>query len=274
MNTPTINGLEYNVLGHGFIKVIDHMGDDYAIVDAARLSYQKGTTKLRTDTGLINYLLRKGHWTPFQMCELKIQVKLPIFVMRQWIRHTGDINEYSLRYSEPHDHVYLPELKRLCKQSKTNKQGSGEPLTPEAAEFVQGAMAGVSDHCLNIYKHLTKELGLARELARNILPLCTYTEMVWKTNLRNFLIFVKQRADSHAQWEIQQYANIIYDIIKQWCPVTAQAFQDYHIDAITLTAHDIKALKAGNQGDIKGIFPTDREYREFVEKCSLINLPI
>lgn len=232
------------VLDHGFVRVIDYMGDDAAIVQAARVSYGAGTKTVNEDAGLIDYLMRNRHTSPFEMCELKLHVKLPIFVARQWVRHrTANMNEYSLRYSEAKDETYLPLADRLAKQGRANKQGSGEPLTPPEATGVQALIEETSKEAHDTYRQLLDVYGLARETARMVLPLNTYTEFYWKLDLHNLLHFTNLRMDKHAQSEIVAYAEVIWRIINEWVPLTAAAFRNHVLEAIHLSASEAAALR-------------------------------
>lgn len=246
-NRPTSKKLEeilgktFYVLDHGFIRVVDYMGDDNAIVQAARVSYGAGTKTKREDKDLIKYLMRNGHWSPFEMNELKLHVKLPIFVARQWMRHKGNVNEYSCRYSESIEDNYIPEANRLAKNSKSNKQGSGDQFTPEEQLAIQSKIVNTFQEIDEAYNSFIKE-GLARELSRVIKPVGSYTEFYWKTNLRDMLHFCRQRSDSHAQKEIRVYSDILRDMINTWCPVTYSAYVDYIQNAYTLSGSTQKYL--------------------------------
>ena len=227
------------VLDHGFIRVVDYMGDDTSIVQAARVSYGKGTKKVSTDSGLIKYLMRHWHSTPFEMCEIKYHVKLPIFIARQWIRHrTANVNEYSARYSILDKEFYLPAPEHLAAQSKINRQGRGNVLEGENAKKVLNLLKGDAEQTYNNYEMMLNErydgsvidkdgVGLARELARMNLTLNTYTQWYWKTDLLNLMNFLRLRADNHAQYEIRSYADAMLETVKQWVPITYDAFMDY-----------------------------------------------
>lgn len=243
------------VLDHGFIRVIDYMGDDAAVVQAARVSYGRGTKKVSEDEGLIRYLMRHRHTTPFEMCEIKFHVKLPIFVARQWIRHrTASINEYSARYSVLDREFYLPTPEHLAAQSRDNKQGRGEVLDGWEAEAVidllrRDAVRNYADYIAMINEDPmgitvdSRRKGLARELARMNLTLNTYTQWYWKVDLHNLLGFLALRADSHAQYEIRAYAEVMLDIVKAWVPFTHQAFLDYRLGAATFSAQMIAVIR-------------------------------
>ncbi len=246
------------VLDHGFVRVVDYMGNDAAIVQAARVSYGDGTKTMRDDEGLIRYLLRHRHTTPFEMCEIKFHIKLPIFIARQWIRHrTANVNEYSGRYSVMDKDFYLPKPEHLAAQSASNRQGRGEVLQGEAAERAIRIIQGDSEAAYAHYEELLGahdggaenniagegDEGLARELARMILPVNYYTQWYWKIDLHNLLHFLALRADSHAQYEIREYANAMLDMVKAWVPVTYQAFMDYRADAALLSSGALSVIK-------------------------------
>ena len=233
------------VLDHGFVRVIDYMGDDGAIVQAARVSYGKGTRQLRGDTGLINYLLRHRHTTPFEMCEIKYHVKLPIFVARQWIRHrTANVNEYSARYSMLDKEFYIPAPEHLAAQSAANRQGRGEALAGAPAARVLEILKSDAARSYDHYEEMLNQRhdgtaidegrpGLARELARMNLPLNIYTQWYWKIDLHNLMHFLSLRADPHAQYEIRAYAEAMLDTVRRWVPITYEAFANH----VTAGAH-------------------------------------
>jgi len=236
------------VLDHGFIRVIDYMGDDTSIVQSARVSYGKGTKKVSTDGGLIKYLMRHWHTTPFEMCEIKYHVKLPIFIARQWIRHrTANVNEYSARYSILDKEFYLPSPDNLAAQSKSNRQGRGEVLEGDQAKKVLDLLKSDAEKTYNDYEMMLNERfdgttinenkkGLARELARMNLTLNTYTQWYWKTDLLNLMNFLRLRADNHAQYEIRAYADTMLDTLKKWVPTTYEAFMDYRVGGTEISA--------------------------------------
>ena len=251
---PTVPALEellfraIPVLDHGFIRVIDYMGDDTAIVQAARVSYGRGTRRVSEDAGLIRYLMRHRHSTPFEMCEIKYHVKLPIFVARQWIRHrTANVNEYSARYSILDREFYIPAPEHLAAQSTANRQGRGPVLAGAEAAQVMELLRADATRCFDHYVDLLNEddsgepldparQGLARELARMNLTLNTYTQWYWKIDLHNLLHFLSLRADAHAQYEIRAYAEAMLETVRAWVPVAYQAFVDYRLGAATLSA--------------------------------------
>jgi thymidylate synthase (FAD) len=272
------------VLDHGFVRVIDYMGDDSAIVQAARVSYGKGTKMVNEDKGLINYLMRHRHSTPFEMCEIKFHVKLPIFVARHWIRHrTANVNEYSARYSILDKEFYIPTPDNLAAQSKINRQGRDEVLQGDQAQRVLDLLR---EDALRAYHHYETMLnedsggnvidptlpGLARELARINLPVNFYTQWYWKTDLHNLMHFVSLRADSHAQYEIRVYAEVILDILKKWVPITYEAFMNHRVGAASLSAKGlavVKALLKGEHVDQAASGMSPREWRELHELLEL-----
>jgi thymidylate synthase (FAD) len=234
------------VLDHGFIRVVDYMGDDAAVVQAARVSYGRGTRKTSEDEGLIRYLMRHYHSTPFEMCEIKYHVKLPIFVARQWIRHrTANVNEYSARYSIMDKDFYLPAPEHLAAQSSNNRQGRGEVLDADTATRVLNLLRDDAEQTYGHYEEMLDEegIGLARELARMNLTLNTYTQWYWKTDLHNLFGFLRLRADSHAQYEIRAYAEAMLETVKAWVPLSYGAFSDYRLGAVTFSAKMMDVLK-------------------------------
>jgi thymidylate synthase (FAD) len=238
------------VLDHGFVRVIDYMGDDAAVVQAARVSYGRGTRRVSEDAGLIRYLMRHRHTTPFEMCEIKYHVKLPIFVARQWIRHrTANVNEYSARYSVLDREFYIPAPEHLAAQSDTNRQGRGALLTGEEAAEVLAILRRDAALCHDDYALMLNEAGdpsrrgLARELARMNLTLNTYTQWYWKIDLYNLLHFLALRADAHAQYEIRAYAEAMLKILDAWVPLTAAAFREYQLGAATFSATMLAVLR-------------------------------
>ncbi len=292
---PTVAGIEellyvpIPLLDHGFVRVVDYMGDDAAVVQAARVSYGRGTRRGSDDRRLIRYLMRHRHTTPFEMCEIKLHVKLPIFVARQWIRHrTASVNEYSARYSILDREFYIPSPDVIAGQSLSNRQGRGEQLPQNDAARVQELLR---EDALLVHEHyevlLNEDLagnardpgkiGLARELARINLSLNYYTQWYWKIDLHNLLNFLSLRADSHAQYEIRVYAEAILDtIVKSWVPLTYEAFCDYMLNARRLSAQElsiVRALVAGRQEEAETLREssgiTSREWDEIVEKLEL-----
>jgi thymidylate synthase (FAD) len=267
------------VLDHGFVRVIDYMGDDAAVVQAARVSYGRGTKKVQEDAGLIRYLLRHRHTTPFEMCEIKYHVKLPIFVARQWIRHrTANVNEYSARYSILDREFYLPAPQHLAAQSAANRQGRGSVLQGEAAAQALDILKRDSEQSYDDYERLLNERadgsvidegrqGLARELARMNLPVNFYTQWYWKCDLHNLLHFLMLRADPHAQYEIRAYAEVMLDTVRRWVPLTCQAFEDYSRGGLQLSAQGlavVRRLLAGEQVSQADSGMSAREWRELM----------
>ena len=268
------------VLDHGFVRVIDYMGDDAAVVQAARVSYGTGTKKISDDAGLINYLLRHRHTTPFEMCEIKYHVKLPIFVARQWIRHrTANVNEYSARYSVLDREFYVPEEDHLAAQSSSNRQGRGNILGGNEAKRVLDILREDAqmtyDHYIEMLNEseegniidVSKE-GLARELARMNLTLSTYTQWYWKTDLHNLLNFLSLRADTHAQYEIRVYADAMMETLRRWCPITFQSFSDHRVEGVTFSGKAIKVVKkliSGVHINQEESGMSKREWRELME---------
>lgn len=243
------------VLDHGFVRVIDYMGDDAAIVQAARVSYGRGTRKVSEDAGLIRYLMRHRHTTPFEMCEIKFHVKLPIFVARQWIRHRmASVNEYSARYSVLDREFYLPAPEHLAAQSSANRQGRGQVLDGAEAGFVLATLRADAEQSHAHYLELLNDpkespaydperQGLARELARMNLTLNMYTEWYWKTDLHNLFHFLELRADAHAQYEIRVYAERMLEVLAAWVPLAHQAFLDYRLGAASFSAPMLRVLR-------------------------------
>lgn len=260
------------VLDHGFIRVIDYMGDDAAIVQAARVSYGAGTRHVQNDEGLIRYLMRHWHSTPFEMCEVKLHVKLPVFVARQWIRHrTANVNEYSARYSILDREFYIPAPEHLAAQSTVNNQGRGEVLTGEEAARVLDLLKSDANRAYDHYEAMLSQdgqQGLARELARMNLPANIYTQWYWKVDLHNLFHFLRLRADPHAQYEIRVYAEAIAACVKDWLPLAYAAFEDYRMGGVTLSAKAIAVLKrrlAGETVTQEASGMSKGEWREFVE---------
>ncbi|WP_412563728.1 FAD-dependent thymidylate synthase [Thalassobius sp. MITS945101] len=243
----------YPVLDHGFVRVIDYMGDDAAICQAARVSYGKGTKSVQNDEGLIRYLMRHWHSTPFEMCELKLHVKLPVFVARQWIRHrTANVNEYSARYSILDREFYIPQPEQLAAQSVINNQGRGEALTGAEAERVLDILKGDAARCYDHYEEMISDdgqQGLARELARMNLPANIYTQWYWKVDLHNLLHFLRLRADSHAQYEIRVYADAICKLVADWVPFAYKAFEDYRMGGAALSAGALDCVRRMLKGE-------------------------
>ncbi len=282
VTSPELEKILYEVLpvlDHGFIRVVDYMGDDSSIVQSARVSYGKGTKKVSTDSGLIKYLMRHRHSTPFEMCEIKYHVKLPIFVARQWIRHrTANVNEYSARYSILDKEFYLPTKENLAAQSKNNRQGRGDLINGKQADDILRILKEDAEKSYHDYETILNERydgtiidenkkGLARELARMNLTLNTYTQWYWKTDLLNLLNFLSLRADDHAQYEIKAYADVMIDSLKRWVPITYEAFIDYRIGGMELSSKGksviIKMIK-GENCDFESSKLSKREWNELM----------
>ncbi len=296
-------GLPFKVLDHGFIRVVDYMGDDSAIVQAARVSYGKGTKQLNEDKGLINYLLRHSHTTPFEMCEIKFHIKMPIFVARQWIRHrTANVNEYSARYSILDREFYIPSPENINPQSQTNKQG--RDITELSQEELNRVIQILNDDATKSYSHYMEmlnmpestidtvaehathvgvqdntsavrdpnRLGVARELARINLNLSYYTQMYWKIDLHNLMHFLRLRADSHAQYEIRAYAIQMLEILKLWLPHTYEAFENYQLNAVKISSQGksvIKRLISGEKVSQENSGMSKREWQELMKSFNL-----
>ena len=239
-----ILGKPFPVLNDGFVRVVDYMGSDSSIVQAARVSYGKGTKKVSEDRGLIRYLLRNQHTTPFEMCEIKLHVRVPMDCWRQWIRHrTANVNEYSTRYSLAIDSAQKTNYNEWRLQSTINKQGSGEYLSESVGKELSFREEEIQNQIWNIYENRVNA-GVAREQARKDLPLSTYTEAYWKIDLHNLFHFLKLRMDSHAQHEIRSYANVIGDeIVKKWCPLAWEAFEDYQLNSVKLSKIEVEIIK-------------------------------
>ena len=274
------------ILDHGFVRVIDYMGDDTSIVQAARVSYGKGTKQVSTDSGLIKYLMRHWHSTPFEMCEIKYHVKLPIFIARQWIRHrTANVNEYSARYSILDKEFYLPSQENLAAQSKINRQGRGEVLEGKRAEEVLSLLKDDAETTYQNYEKMLNQKydgstideskkGLARELARMNLTLNTYTQWYWKTDLLNLMNFLRLRVDHHAQYEIRAYADVMLNSLKLWVPITYEAFMDYRVGGFEISSKGKEILKKlinGEKISIEESALSKREWNELMTSFDLKN---
>ena len=284
---PELENILYEampILDHGFVRVVDYMGNDTSIVQAARVSYGKGTKKVNTDSGLIKYLMRHWHSTPFEMCEIKYHVKLPIFIARQWIRHrTANVNEYSARYSILDKEFYLPNGKNLAAQSQSNRQGRGNIIEGEQAKKVLDLLKNDAEQTYKNYEVMLnerydgsvideKKTGLARELARMNLTLNTYTQWYWKTDLLNLMNFLKLRADSHAQYEIRAYADAMLETLKRWVPITYDAFMDYRVSGTEVSAKGkliIQKLIKGEKVSLENSELSKREWNELMVNFDL-----
>jgi thymidylate synthase (FAD) len=279
---PALEAILYEplpVLDHGFVRVVDYLGDDAAIVQAARVSYGRGTRRVSEDQGLINYLMRHRHTTPFEMCEIKYHVKLPIFVARQWIRHrTANVNEYSARYSILDKEFYVPQPEHLAVQATTNRQGRGVAIEGEAAQRILDLLRRDAERAYAGYSELLDEgasgsssdlarPGLARELARINLSLGFYTQWYWKTDLHNLMHFLSLRADPHAQYEIRAYAEVMLGTLARWVPMAHAAFLEYRMNAAVISATALsvtRRLVAGEQVDQASSGLSPREWRELM----------
>lgn len=281
--SPALEKILYDpipVLDHGFVRVIDYMGDDAAIVQAARVSYGRGTKQVSQDKGLINYLMRHWHSTPFEMCEIKFHVKLPMFVARQWIRHrTANVNEYSARYSILDKEFYIPTIEQLAPQSKKNHQGrSTDALSPAEAARVLEILKNDSLQCYDHYEELMNcdasgnvldegKSGIARELARMNLTMNYYTQWYWKIDLHNLMHFLMLRADSHAQYEIRAYADAMIKVVEQWVPFAYEAFVEHRLHGTRLSRSGLGVVKrmiAGEKVTAETSGLTKREWEELM----------
>lgn len=284
--SPALEEILYDpipVLDHGFVRVIDYMGDDAAIVQAARVSYGKGTKQVNQDKGLINYLMRHWHSTPFEMCEIKFHVKLPMFVARQWIRHrTANVNEYSARYSILDKEFYIPRLEDLAPQSKQNHQGrGGDTLSADEAARVLDILKSDALQTYDHYEELMNcdrdgnvldenKSGIARELARMNLTMNYYTQWYWKIDLHNLMHFLMLRADSHAQYEIRAYADAMIDIVKKWVPFAYEAFEEHRLHGVRLSRSGLGVVKRMLAGETVSQETSGLTKREWEELQSVI----
>ena len=287
VTSPELEKILYDaipILDHGFIRVVDYMGDDSSIVQSARVSYGKGTKKVSTDEGLIKYLMRHWHSTPFEMCEIKYHVKLPIFIARQWIRHrTANVNEYSGRYSILDKEFYIPNKEQLSAQSTINRQGRGDLITGDQADEVLKILKDDATQTYGNYEKMLnerfdgtvideKKSGLARELARMNLTLNSYTQWYWKTDLLNLLNFLFLRADNHAQYEIRVYAEAMLETVKKWVPITHSAFLDYRVGAAHISGKGLRIIKSmlrGKEVKYEDSGLGKREWNELMEVLEL-----
>lgn len=273
------------VLDHGFVGLVDSMGNDQSIVRAARVSYGQGTKSISDDRNLIRYLMRHEHTTPFEMCELVFHIKLPIFVMRQLVRHrTASMNEYSARYSVVTDEFYIPEPGHIKPQSSDNKQGRSGEFDPEASSKIISDQLQLWTYNYKVYEAHINEYGLARETARAVLPVGGYTECYWKANLKNFLHMIRLRADSHAQYEIQEYAKAMYNLAKPKFPIAVEAFEDYQMNSVKFSRMELNLLQdymhsnksfdtwvsdlGGEKNVARGYHLSQRELKEFAAKLN------
>ena len=266
---PTVSEMEllidheFKILDEGFIKLVDYMGSDSSIVQAARVSYGAGTKQVSQDASLINYLISHSHTTPFEMCEIKLHIKLPIFVARQWIRHrTASVNEHSARYSIVDQEFYIPEHDKIALQSRSNAQGRGNTLKEDDALEIANRLHHASVTAYETYNHLI-ELGISREIARMCLPVNFYTEWYWKVDLHNLLHFLKLRSDKHAQYEIRVYAECILDIVKKWVPLTYKAFEEYILNSRRISKTGLEVLKRMMNGEVVTLETSGLSKREW-----------
>lgn len=282
VNIPEADAIldkEFPVLDHGFVRLLDYMGSDESIVQAARVSYGKGTKKVSEDRGLIRYLMRHKHTTPFEMVEFKFHVKLPIFVARQWIRHrTANVNEYSGRYSVMKEEFYLPAREDISFQSETNKQGRQTEAVPEAVkDQFQNHQESTQRELYDQYLQFIDQ-GVARELARINLPLSMYTEWYWKIDLHNLFHFLRLRIDPHAQKEIRVYAEVMAEMVRTVCPIAYEAFADYSLHASYFSGPELAILApflreaALDEEQLVAGGLSKREAREFLEKLARLRL--
>ena len=259
------------VLDHGFVRVVDYMGDDAAIVQAARVSYGRGTRRVNEDRGLIRYLLRHRHTTPFEMCEIKYHVKLPIFVARQWIRHrTANVNEHSARYSILDREFYMPAREHLARQSTANRQGREAVLDDEGAARVLSVLKEDAARSYDHYRDMLERDDLARELARMNLPLNVYTQWYWKCDLHNLFHFLSLRTDPHAQYEVRAYAEVMLGTVERWVPLAAEAFRDYRLAAAELSAGALAVVRRMFSGEEVAIGDSGLSPREWRELMTLL----
>ena len=273
----------FSVLDDGFVRLVDYMGSDESIVQSARVSYGKGTKQLNQDRGLIRYLMRHKHTTPFEMCEIKLHIKLPIFIARQWIRHrTANINEYSARYSVLDKEFYVPEGCNVAVQSSENKQGREGILSGNEAHEVLETIKRNAERAYEDYEALlnirddevidANKQGIARELSRMVLPVNYYTQWYWKIDLHNLFHFLRLRADSHAQYEIREYANCILSIVEKWVPFAYEAFMDYSMNSVHISAvgkEIIKKMIKGESVDQESSGLSKREYNELMQSLDI-----
>ncbi|MBM3517169.1 MAG: FAD-dependent thymidylate synthase [Alphaproteobacteria bacterium] len=285
---PALEAILYEpipVLDHGFVRPMDYMGTDDSIVQAARVSYGRGTKRVSEDRGLIRYLMRHRHSTPFEMCEIKYHVKLPIFVARQWIRHrTANVNEYSARYSVLDNEFYIPAPEHLAAQSRGNRQGRAAVLTGDEAQRVYALLR---EDAARTYRHYTEMLnegaegdpadparqGLARELARMNLTLNIYTQWYWKIDLHNLFHFLSLRADPNAQYEIRAYAEAMLETVKRWVPLAYEAFLEYRLGAALLSATGLKVVRRLLAGEALTQAESGLSPREWRELLALLGRP-
>jgi thymidylate synthase (FAD) len=276
----------FQALDHGFVRVVDYMGNDSSVVQAARVSYGQGTKKVSADKGLINYLIAHHHTTPLEMCEIKFHIKLPIFIARQWIRHrTANVNEYSARYSIMEDEFYIPKAQNLAAQSQQNHQGrdEGGSLKADEQKKVLEILKNDSRNCYDNYLGMINQDkegnildeskdGVARELARMNLTLNCYTQWYWKIDLHNLFHFLYLRADSHAQYEIREYANIMLDMVKKWVPHCYEAFVKNRMGGKELPSGAVEAIRKMVKGQDVKREDTNLSAREWNELLAMLEM--
>lgn len=270
VNSPEADALideEIKVLDRGFVRLVDYLGNDSRIVQSARVSYGAGTKTVREDKGLINYLMRHRHTSPFEQVILTFHVKLPIFIARQWVRHrTARLNEISGRYSVMKDEFYVPDLNVIRRQSKTNRQGREEELAPELCQKAIDIITRDQSAAYADYEAMISD-DVARELARINLPLSLYTEWYWQIDLHNLFHFVRLRADAHAQWEIQEYARVLLRCARAVAPLATEAFEEHAMFGAQFSRSELEAIRAmisGGECNLEG-----RTRREFFDKLGV-----
>ncbi len=252
----------FPVLDKGFVRLVDYLGGDSRIVQAARVSYGEGTKTIREDKGLIDYLLRNEHTSPFEMVSLTFHCKMPLFVARQWIRHrTAKVNEISGRYSILKEEFYEPQPEQVCLQNKRNKQGRGEPAGADLAQAFLNELREVQQKSYESYQKLI-DSGLARELCRMVLPLNLYTEWYWTMDLHNLLRFIKLRLHPHAQWEIREYARVILDLTRRVAPMSCESFEEHWQGGVRLSRSEWKAIQPHLRAMFDQIELSDEKARE------------
>lgn len=267
-----IIGQDIAVLDHGFIRVIDYMGNDTAIVQAARVSYGQGTKQVRGDSRLINYLMRHNHSTPFEMCEIKLHIKAPIFVARQWLRHrTANVNEYSARYSILEREFYLPQAEVIAEQATQNAQGREKAVDTQTATLVRSILQRDALQCYDDYEKMLDQ-NISRELARMNLNLNYYTQWYWKIDLNNLLRFIRLRIDKHAQYEIREYAREILTILEKWLPLTYNAFVNHALDAYVLSKNSLAIIRQLLRGEKVTFTASNLSKREWKELIVLLQV--
>lgn len=262
-----IKGKYFRILDHGFVSLVDYMGDDIAVAQAARVSYGAGTKGTKDDRGLLRYMLKHGHTSPFEQVILKFHVKLPVFVARQLIRHrTASVNEYSMRYSLPVMQFYMPQPKDMGTQSKKNKQGRSEPVSAQQAELIHNKWKEMQMSAVEFYEYLTsQEVDMAREISRIGLPLSIYTEWYWTIDLHNLLHFLSLRCDGHAQWEIQQFSNIKAAMVRRVAPMAYEAWIDYKFQSHTFSRMEMLVLREMLRNPVRRSFKIIEAHQKSID---------